>query len=90
MSTNDSVSDARRALNRLNRAAEKAIRELEAVRGALLHAEGADFPADEFDGAGDHLDGVIAFVEEQQQRLEEKILHTGGLEPGRVRRTGGG
>jgi hypothetical protein len=28
-------------------------------------------------------------VEEQQQRLEEKILHAGGLEPGRVRRTGG-
>jgi hypothetical protein len=26
-------------------------------------------------------------VEEQAERLQEKILHAGGIEPGRVRRT---
>ena len=89
MTSNDTVSEARRALNRLQRAVEKTARELEAVEGALRHAEGADFPADAFAEAGSHLDACIGFVEEQQQRLEEKMLHAGGLEPGRVRRTGG-
>jgi hypothetical protein len=88
MTSNDVVSEARRALNRLYRAVEKAARELEAVEGALRHAEGSDFPADAFAQAGAHLDACITFIEEQQQRLEEKILHAGGLEPGRVRRTG--
>jgi hypothetical protein len=89
MTSNDTVSEARRALNRLYRAVEKAARELEAVEGALRHAEGTDFPVDAFAAARSHLDACGAFVEEQQQRLEEKILHAGGLEPGRVRRTGG-
>lgn len=85
----DTASEARRALARLNRALEKAARELDAVSGALRHAEQKDFPIDEFVAAQAHLDAVMAFVEEQQQRLQEKILHAGGLEPGRVRRTGG-
>jgi hypothetical protein len=89
MTSNDTVSAARRALNRLLRAIEKAARELDTARGALRHAEGGDFPADAFAEAGAHLDACTSFVEEQQQRLEEKILHAGGLEPGRVRRTGG-
>jgi len=78
--------EARRALSRLNRALEKAQRELDAVAGALRHAEAGDFPASEFDAAADHLRAVVDFVEEQEQRLQEKILHAGGLEPGRVRR----
>ena len=36
------------------------------------------------------VDAVVRFVDEQAERLEEKILHAGGLEPGRVRRTGAG
>jgi hypothetical protein len=83
------VGDARRALGRLRRAVEKAERELDGVAGALRRAEGADFPAAEFDATADHLRAVIAFVDEQAERLEEKLLHFGGLEPGRVRRTGG-
>ncbi len=82
-------SEARRALTRLARAAEKAARELEAVDGALRTAEGRDFPADAFAEAADHIAALQSFVDEQQQRLQEKILHAGGLEPGRVRRTGG-
>jgi hypothetical protein len=85
----DAAAAARRALARLNRALEKTARELDAVDGSLRHAEGADFPADDFAAATDHLDAVTRFVEDQQQRLQDKILHTGGLEPGRVRRTGG-
>ena len=87
--TDFAAREARRALVRLRRAAEKAAQELDALAGALRHAEGRDFPADGFAAAGAHLGAVQAFVEEQEQRLEEKILHAGGIEPGRVRRTGG-
>ena len=81
--------EARRALNRLRRALEKAVSELGDVRGALRHAEGADFPAPDFDEAESHLAAVTDFVDDQAERLAEKILRAGGLEPGRVRRTGG-
>lgn len=83
----DAAGEARRALNRLSRAVEKAEAELTAVTGALRHAEAGDFPAAEFAEAADHLRSVTRFVEEQEQRLQEKILHAGGIEPGRVRRT---
>jgi hypothetical protein len=87
--TDFAAREARRALVRLRRAAEKAAQELEAVSGALRHAEGQDFPADAFAEAEAHAAALESFVEEQEQRLEEKILHAGGIEPGRVRRTGG-
>jgi hypothetical protein len=80
------ANEARRGLNRLRRAVEKAGAELEAVAGALRHAEGSDFPVAEFEEAGQQLQAVVQFVEEQEQRLQEKILHAGGIEPGRVRR----
>jgi hypothetical protein len=85
---NSPESEARRALARLRRAMEKAQRELADVHGALRHAEADDFPAADFAAAETHLQGVIQFVTEQAERLEEKMLHAGGLEPGRVRRTG--
>ena len=87
--TDFAAREARRALVRLRRAVEKAGQELEAVAGALRHAEGTDFPAEAFAQAAGQLDAVKSFVEEQEDRLEEKILHAGGIEPGRVRRTGG-
>lgn len=80
------VSEARKALNRLRRAAEKAVRELEALRGSLRHAEGADFPAEGYDRQAAALEAVVDFVDEEAARLQEKVLHAGGLEPGRVRR----
>jgi hypothetical protein len=52
----------------------------------LRHAEAIDFPAAEFERAHDYVRLVAQFVEEQEQRLQEKILHAGGIEPGRVRR----
>lgn len=79
-------SEARKALVRLRRALEKSRRELEAVAGALRHAEGDDFPHTEFDRAGAHISAVENFVGEQAERIEEKILGAGGLEPGRIRR----
>jgi hypothetical protein len=81
--------EARRSLTRLRRAVEKSLAELESVEGALRHAEASDFPAAAFEEAGSRLRSVIDFIDEQSERLEEKILHAGGLEPGRVRRTGG-
>ncbi len=81
--------EARRALNRLRRAVEKAERELAEVAGALRHAEGADFPAADFEAARRALAQVAAFTDEQGERLADKILQAGGLEPGRIRRSGG-
>jgi hypothetical protein len=80
------AKEARRALTRLRRALEKAEAELDAVAGALRHAEAEDFPGAEFDDAQEHVRLVMQFIDDQEQRLQEKILHAGGIEPGRVRR----
>lgn len=79
-------SEARKALNRLRRALEKTVHELDAVRGALRHAEGTDFPESHFEDARVHLAAVDTFIDEQAERIEEKMLSSGGLEPGRIRR----
>ena len=83
-------SEARRALNRLRRAAEKSLREMDALARALAHAEADDFPADRYEEIRDMLHRVTDFCEEEGARLQAKVLHAGGLEPGRVRRSGGG
>lgn len=80
-------SEARKALNRLARALEKSRRELDALAGSIRHAEGADFPADAYGTAGDRIEALLEFTQEEGQRLQEKILQSGGLEPGRVRRS---
>lgn len=82
-------SEARKALQRMRRAAEKTLRELGALEGALERAEGEEFPVERYAEVRRHLDAVAGFVDEEAQRLQEKILHSGGLEPGRVRRSGG-
>ena len=82
-------SEARKALARLRRSAEKALRELDSLEGALGHAEGDDFPAEAYGELRARLESALAFVEEEGDRLRAKILEHGGLEPGRVRRTGG-
>lgn len=78
--------EARRALARLRRAVEKAHRELDALNGAIRHAEGEDFPVEDYHGANRRMKELLEFVEEEGRRLEEKILRAGGLEPGRVRK----
>ena len=79
-------SEARKALNRLRRALEKTAHELGDVRGALESVEASDFPHAEFDAAQQHLDAIESFIDEQGERIEEKMLASGGLEPGRIRR----
>lgn len=81
--------DARRALMRLRRAVEKAARELEAAERSQRVAEGDDFPAQVFEAAADHLRAVEEFIDEQAERLEERILAAGGLDPDRLRREDG-
>ncbi len=81
-------SEARKSLNRLRRAAEKAQRELDALEGALRHAEGSDFPLGTYEQVAESLKHVLDFTKEEGARLQEKILHAGGLEPGRVKRGG--
>ncbi len=80
-------SEARRALNRLQRALEKTRRELEALSGAIRHVEETDFPADAYDAAEERVTRLLEFAEEEARRLQEKILQAGGLEPGRMRRS---
>jgi hypothetical protein len=80
-------AQARKALNRLRRAAEKAERELETLEGALRHAEGDDFPVTDYRAVAEALRRLLVFTDEEGARLQEKILHSGGLEPGRVRRS---
>lgn len=79
--------EARRALNRLKRAAEKAVREMDALEAAIRHAEGDDFPAARYDEMRERVQELTAFADEEAMRLQAKILMSGGLEPGRVRRS---
>ena len=81
-------SEARKSWNRLRRAAEKARRELDALGGALRKAEGSDFPLGTYEKVAESLKHVLDFTDEEGARLQEKILHAGGLEPGRVKRGG--
>jgi hypothetical protein len=80
-------SEARKALNRLTRALEKSRRELESLQGAIRHAEGEDFPKDAYSEAEAALERLLDFGREEGARLQAKILQSGGLEPGRVRRS---
>jgi hypothetical protein len=87
----DSVEkEARKALVRLRRAVEKSQREMESLVGAIRLAEGDDFPSAEYEGAGDSLQAISDFLDDEGQRLEAKILQAGGLEPGRTRRSSAG
>jgi hypothetical protein len=84
------ASEARKALNRLRRTAEKALHELDALEGALARAEAEDFPREAYAEVRRRVEALLEFTDEEARRLQEKILHSGGLEPGRLRRTGGG
>ena len=79
--------EARKALSRLRRAVEKSQKELEGLLGAIRMAEGEDFPAEEYAQVEGRLQTISDFLEDEGQRLEAKILQTGGLEPGRTRRS---
>jgi hypothetical protein len=68
---------------------EKGLRELDALEGAIRHAEGEDFPMVEYEAVRHQLSAMMDFLEEEGRRLEAKILETGGLEPGRIRRSSG-
>jgi hypothetical protein len=81
--------EARKALARLRRAVEKSRRELEALSGAIRHAEGDDFPREAYDEVRNRLREISDFTEEEGRRLEAKVLQSGGLEPGRIRRSSG-
>ena len=86
-SSKSAEAEARKALNRLRRAIEKGQRELDELEGALRHAEGSDFPAQEYAELREQMNRLLDFLETEASRLQEKILSTGGLEPGRVRRS---
>lgn len=84
--SSDAVKDARKALNRLRRAIEKSARELDALEAAIGRAEGSDFPEEEYARIRSRMDEIVAFADEEARRLQQKVLLSGGLEPGRIRR----
>lgn len=71
----------------MERSLEKSRRELGALVGAIRHAEGDDFPSDAYSEAEARLEALLGFLQEEGERLQEKVLQAGGLEPGRVRRS---
>ena len=79
--------EARKALARLRRAVEKSRKELDSLSGAIRHAEGDDYPREEYEGIRDRMNEILEFLDEEGRRLEEKILSAGGLEPGRISRS---
>lgn len=81
--------EGRKALNRLRRDMEKGLRDLDALEAAIRHAEGEDFPVDDYESIRTRVREVVDFLEEEGRRLEAKILEQGGLEPGRIRRSSG-
>ncbi len=85
--TDSAVKEARKALTRLRRALEKGRRELDALSGAIRHAEGEDFPQEAYREVEERMNEILDFLDEEGRRLEEKVLEFGGLEPGRVRRS---
>lgn len=79
--------EARRALARLRRAVEKAERELDAVAEALARADEA-YESAAIAGAAEHLSAVGAIIEEEAERLQARLLRSGGIGPERLRRSG--
>tara|TARA_B100001123_G_scaffold103245_1_gene119677 strand:- start:3630 stop:3896 length:267 start_codon:yes stop_codon:yes gene_type:complete len=87
--TDSAESRARKALNRLRRAMEKALIDLDALESALASAEGEDFPRRAYAGLRSRIGEVLEFTDDEATRLQEKVLQAGGLEHGRVRRRTG-
>lgn len=81
-------AETRRALARLRRAVEKARREVRGLREALDRTEADGFPADDYGEMDEHLAAVTELVSREQARQQAKILRSGGIAPGRLRRSG--
>ena len=81
--------EVRRALQRLRRSVEKAERELDSLQATLERGEADDFPGGEYDEARRRMAEVLDWLDQETARLRMKILETGGIEPGRIRRSSG-
>jgi hypothetical protein len=81
-------SEARKALNRLQRALEKGRRELRSLSAAVRTDETSEHPGAAYAQAESSLDALLEFVREEGTRLQERVLRGGGLEPGRLRSLG--
>lgn len=81
------TSEARKALNRLRRAAAKALHELELLEGAIGRTEGQDFPKDDYTAVRGLLADLLGFTDREAARLQQKVLHSGTFEPSWVRRS---
>lgn len=78
-------SEARKGLDRPFRVIKKAERCLHALDAVLRHTEQENFPDALHETAVNFLGAVVNFADEEGERLREKILYSGGFEPGRVK-----
>lgn len=86
----DSVEkELRRALQRLRRTLEKAEREVDALHAVLQRGESDDFPSEEYADARRRIGELRDWIDQETGRLRMKILESGGIEPGRIRRSSG-
>lgn len=77
-------ADIRRALNRLQRALEKARREVRGLQEALEQSEADGFPGDDYNEMEHHLASIVDLVKREQARQQLKILRSGGIAAGRL------
>ena len=78
-------SEARKALNRLQRALEKSWRELRSLSAAVGREGSSEHPAEAYADAETHVEALLVFTREEGTRLQERVLRGGGLEPERLR-----
>ena len=69
--TDSAESRARKALNRLRRAMEKALIELDVLEVALVSVEGEDFPRRAYAGLRSRLSEVLEFTDDEGTRLRD-------------------
>ena len=74
ISNRDSTRQARKALNRFNRAVKKCQRELESLKQSLFLLEGEAGPESDLEEFAQNLDAMLEFLNEKMRLLQARWL----------------
>ncbi|MBH15838.1 MAG: hypothetical protein CME30_00970 [Gemmatimonadetes bacterium] len=74
ISNRDSTRQARKALNRFNRAVKKCQRELESLKQSLFLLEGEAGPESDLEKFAQNLDAMLEFLNEKMRLLQARWL----------------
>jgi len=74
ISNRDSTRQARKALNRFNRAVKKCQRELESLKQSLFLLEGEAGPESDLEEFAQNLDTMLEFLNEKMRLLQARWL----------------